>query len=82
MSNRLTTLDHDRQRAVLEKLGTLPQWIGLIGPRVLSVMADLSVGRQPNLAVALVTDGTLVVSVESPLLHGCADDLGISYRLV
>ncbi|CAN5432110.1 hypothetical protein BH18ACT3_BH18ACT3_08720 [soil metagenome] len=44
--------------------------------------------RPPNLltaealAVALVTDGTLVVSVESPLLHGCADDLGISYRLV
>ncbi len=53
LSSRLTTLDPDRQRAVLEKLGTFPQWIGRIGSRVLvPEMADLSVGRRPNLVTA------------------------------
>jgi hypothetical protein len=89
LSSRLTTLEPDRQRALLEKVGMLPQWIGLIGPRVLvPVMAALSVRRRPNLltaealAAALVTKGDLVVSVESPILHSGADDLGVSYRLV
>ncbi|MEJ7721845.1 MAG: hypothetical protein WKF58_16095 [Ilumatobacteraceae bacterium] len=51
-------------------------------------MAALSVRRRPNLltaealASALVTKGDLVVSVESPILHSGADDLGVSYRLV
>jgi hypothetical protein len=88
MSSRLADLEPENQRRLLDKIGRLPDWIGLIGPRVLvPVMSDLSVRRQPNLltaealAVALVTDATICVTVDSPLLRGGADDLGIRYRL-
>jgi len=50
-------------------------------------MASLGVRRQPNLltaealAVALITEGTIVVTVDSPLLREGAEDLGIACRL-
>ena len=89
LSSRLTDLDPADQRRLLDKIGELPEWIGLIGPRVLvPVMADLAVHRQPNLltaealAAALVTEATICVSVDSPLLRSGAADLEIGYRLV
>lgn len=50
-------------------------------------MAGLVVRRQPNLltaealAAALVADGTICVTVDSPLLRDGAEDLGIPFRL-
>jgi hypothetical protein len=51
-------------------------------------MAGLVVRRQPNLlaaealAVALVTDSAICVTVDSPLLRDGAEDLGVPFRLV
>jgi hypothetical protein len=72
-----------------ERVDELPDWIGLLGPRlIVPVMAALDTRRRPNLltaealAGALVTDGTLVVSTDAPLLREGASDLGIGYRVV
>lgn len=88
LSSRLVNLEPERQRSVLDKIGQLPDWIGLIGPRVLvPVMADLLVERRPKLltaealAVAMITDGTIVVT-DSPIRRSGANDLGIHCRLV
>ena len=51
-------------------------------------MAALVTRRRPNglmaeaLAVALITNSTIVVSTDSELLRDCAEDLGIGYRLL
>lgn len=88
ISRRIATLDTEPQRRVLDWLGQLPDWIGLLGPRLLvPVMAGLDTRAQPNLlaaealAVALVTDSEVAVATDSPLLRGCALDLGIGYRV-
>ena len=49
-------------------------------------MASLETRRRPNvlvvkaLALALVTDSTIIVTVDSPLMREGARDLGIDYR--
>lgn len=72
-----------------ERIDRLPDRVGLIGPRVLvPVMAALVTRRRPNvlmaeaLAVALITDSTIVVSTHSELLRDGAADLGIEYRVL
>ena len=89
LSSRVAALGSDQQLQVLTWLGHLPDWIGLLGPRLLvPVMANLATRRQPNLlaaealALALVVDGAIAVAVDSPLLRSGADDLGIAYHLV
>jgi hypothetical protein len=88
ISRRIAALDADAQYRVLEWLGKLPDWIGLLGPRLLvPVMAGLDTRSQPNLlcadalAVALVTESGIAVATESPLLRACSQDLGIAYHL-
>jgi hypothetical protein len=89
LSGRLAGLEPHRVQALLDKIGRLPDWIGLIGPRTLiPVMAGLVVRRQPDLlaaealAAALVTDSTICVTVDSPLLREGAEDLSVPFRLV
>lgn len=72
-----------------ERIDNLPDWIGLLGPRlVVPVMATIATRRHPNvltaeaLAVAVITESSLVVSTDSPLLRGGAADLGIEYRVL
>ena len=85
LSRRLATLpDHLRR----ERIDVLPGWVGLLSPRLLvPVMAALGTRRRPNfltaeaLAVALITESTLVVSTDAPLLRDGAFDLGIEYRV-
>ena len=87
LSGRLTRLDPVQRDEVLARIDRLPDWIGLVGPRLpIPVRASLETRRRPNvlaaeaLALALVTDGTIVVTVSSPLLREGARDLGIIYR--
>ncbi len=87
LSGRLARLDPAQRDEARARIDRLPDWIGLIGPRVLiPVMASLEIRRRPNLltaealALALVTDSSIVVTVNAPLLREGAHDLGISYR--
>jgi hypothetical protein len=72
-----------------ERIDNLTDRVGLVGPRLLvPVMAALVTQRRPNvltaeaLAVALITDGALVVSTDAQLLRDGASDLGIEYRVL
>lgn len=86
LSRRLARFPESLRR---ERIDSLPDWVGLLGPRlVVPVMATIATRRQPNaltaeaLAVAVITDGSLVVSTDSPLLRSGAGDLGIEYRIL
>ncbi|MCB9372236.1 MAG: hypothetical protein H6518_05590 [Microthrixaceae bacterium] len=86
LSRRLAQFPESVRR---ERIDNLPDWIGLLGPRlVVPVMATIATRLRPNvltaeaLAVAVITDGSLVVSIDSPLLRGGAADLGVEYRVV
>lgn len=88
LSGRLSRLDPEQQQATLARIDQLPDWIGLIGPRLLiPVMAALDTRRRPNvltdeaLALAVVTDSSIVVTVDAPLLRQCSQDLGITFRV-
>jgi len=88
LSGRLGRLDPEQQQATLARIDQIPDWIGLIGPRVLiPVMAALDTRRRPNvltaeaLALAVVTDSSIVVTVDAPLLRQCSQDLGITFRV-
>lgn len=86
LSRRLAQFPESARR---ERIDNLPDWIGLLGPRlVVPVMATIATGRQLNvltaeaLGVAVITDSSVAVSTDSPLLRGGAADLGIEYRVV
>lgn len=88
LSGRLGRLDPEQEQATLARIDQLPDWIGLIGPRLLiPVMAALDTRRRPNvltaeaLALAVVTDSSIVVTVDAPLLRQCSQDLGITFRV-
>lgn len=89
LSGEFAALDPGRRSQAQASLERLPDAIGLIRSRtVVPVMAALRVKRQLNmltaeaLAVALVTGGRLLVSVESQLLAAGADDLRLSYLVL
>jgi len=76
-------------RAVTDALTDLPDWIGILSPRVtVPVMLALGVRRQPNLlsaealAVALLVDGSILVTTDAPLIRSGAEDIGLGYRLL
>lgn len=86
LSRRLAQLPESVRH---ERIDDLPDWIGLLGPRlVVPVMATIATRRQPNvltaeaLAVAVITESSLVVSADAPLLRSGAADLGINYRVL
>lgn len=86
LSRKLSVLPASFRR---ERIDNLTDRIGLIGPRLLvPVMAALATRRRPNvlmaeaLAVALITESTIVVSTHSELLRDGATDLGIEYRVL
>ena len=88
LSGRLARLDPAPRAELLTQLGRLPDWIGLIGPRLLiPVMASLETRRHPNvltaeaLALALVVDGEIAVAVDGPLLREGAQDLRITVHV-
>jgi hypothetical protein len=89
LSGRLAVLDPEQAQRLVDTVAHLPDWVGLIGPRVLvPVMAALVLRRRPNwltaeaLAVALVTESTICVTVDAPLLRDGAEDLGVPIRRV
>lgn len=86
LSRKLTALPESFRS---ERIDNLTDRVGLVGPRlIVPVMAALVTRRRPNglmaeaLAVAVVADGALVVSVDSELLREGAHDLGIEYRVL
>lgn len=86
LSRRLSQLPDDFRR---ERIDNLPDWVGLLGPRmVVPVMASIITRRRPNvltaeaLAVAVVTESWLVVSTDSKLMRDGAGDLGVEYRVL
>ena len=88
LSGRLQALGDAKRRDVLAALQDLPQEMGLITPRVaVPVMLALRVRRSLNmlnaeaLAIALLVEGTLVVSTDSPILRSSAADLRIEYQV-
>jgi len=88
LSGRIASMSPGQRESALGAIDQLPPRIGLLPSRLLiPVMAKLDVRRRPNLltaealAVALVVDGTLVVTADAPLLRSGASDLGLGYRL-
>lgn len=89
LSGRISALPDEDQRAVRSRLGSLPDSIGLIGPRTLvPVMAALRTPRQLNhlsgeaLAVAILTEPTIAVRTNSPPLRQACGALHVAYRIV
>ena len=81
MSRKLAGLPDDFRS---QRIDNLSDCIGLVGPRLLvPVMASIVTRRRLNglaaeaLAVAVVTDRSLVVSTEHPLIRDVARGLGI-----
>ncbi len=88
ISSRIAGLDAASQERIFGLVSRLPEWVGLLDQRLLiPVMANLGTRITPNLlavdalGVALVTDSTIVVSTDSPLIRRCALELGIPYRV-
>jgi hypothetical protein len=89
LSSRISTLPDAERHVVRSKISSLPDSIGLIGPRTLvPIMAALPTPRRLNflaaeaLALAIATEATIAVRVDSPLLReGCAA-LAVNYRVV
>jgi len=87
LSGRIARLEPDVRELTVRRIKALPDSIGLVGPRVLvPVMAALDTRRRPNglaaeaLALALLTNSLIAVSVDAPLIRAGAHDLGIEYR--
>ncbi len=87
LSGRISRLEPEVRELTVRRIKDLPEWIGLIGPRLLvPVMAALDIRHRPNglaaeaLAVALLTNSLIAVSVDAPLIRAGAHDLGIEYH--
>ncbi len=89
LSARLAALTPDLQDRVGWALQELPDAIGLLTSRtVVPVMLALRVRRPLNmlnaeaLAVALLTEASVLVTTDAPLLRSGADELGVDYRVI
>jgi hypothetical protein len=89
LSGRISALPDEDQRAVRSRIGSLPDSIGLIGPRTLvPVMAGLRTPRRLNylsaeaLALAILTEATIAVRTNSPPLRDACAALQVAYQLV
>jgi len=89
LSGRISALPDEDQRAVRSRIGSLPDSIGLIGPRTLvPVMAGLRTPRRLNylsaeaLALAILTEATIAVRTNSPPLRDACAALQVAYQIV
>lgn len=88
LSGRISALAEEDQRAIRSRIASLPDSIGLIGPRTLvPVMAGLRLPRLNHLsaealAVAILTESTIAVRTDSPPLREASATLHIAYRKV
>lgn len=88
LSGRITRLPEADRRSIQAKLASLPDSIGLIGPRkIVPIMAGLRTLRRLNylnadaLALAVLTDATIAVRTDSPLLREACDALHVHYQV-
>ena len=88
LSGRISALDDDDQRAVRSRIASLPESIGMLGPRTLvPVMAGLRLPRLNFLsaeavAVAILTESAIAVRTDSPPLREASAALHIAYRTI
>lgn len=89
LSRRLEALGGVPRRSITDAVTELPDVIGILSPRVtVPVMLALRVRRQVNmlsaeaLAVALLVSGSILVTIETPLVRSGAEDLGLAYQLL
>lgn len=89
LSRALARFDEDVQHHILESLDQLPGRIGLVGwRRLVPVMSVLAIGRPLNLlaaealAVGLVTEAAIAVTIDAPLVRAGAASLGLGYRVI
>ena len=88
LSGRIVALADEDQRAVRSRIASLPDSIGLIGPRTLiPVMAGIR-GPRLNylsteaLALAMITESMITVRTDSPPLREASGLLHVPYRVV
>lgn len=89
LSGRISSLPDPDRQDFQEKIASLPGSIGLVGPRTLvPVMAALQTPRRLNylsgeaLALAFVTEATIAVRTDSPLLGEACAALRVDYRVI
>ena len=89
LSGRIASLPNDEKRVFASKLASLPDSIGLIGPRTLvPIMAAVHAPRRLNflaaeaLAVAVAVEASILVRIDSPLLRDACKAIHIEYRVV
>ena len=89
LSGRISTLSDPDRQEVRARLLSLPDPIGMIGPRTLvPVMAALRTPRRLNflsseaLAVAILTESSIAVRTDSPPLREACAALRVTYRVI
>lgn len=89
LSGRIASLPEFERQGFHAKVASLPESIGLVGPRILvPVMAALRTPRRLNylsaeaLALAVVAEATIAVRTDSPLLSEACAALHVDYRVV
>lgn len=88
LSGRIANLPESAQLVVRDRISRLPTSVELIGPRrLVPLMAGLRTPRRLNylaseaLALAVLTEATITVRTESPLLREACEALRVGYEL-
>jgi hypothetical protein len=89
LSGRIAILPDDEKRVFRSKLASLPDSIGLVGPRTLvPIMAAINTPRRLNylaaeaLGLAVAVEASIVVRSDSPLLRDACKAVHVGYRVV
>jgi hypothetical protein len=89
LSGQIASLPDDEQQVFRSKIASLPDSIGLVGPRTLvPIMAAFRVPQRLNylnagaLALAVVAEASIVVRTDSPLLRDACETMRVDYRVV
>lgn len=89
LSGRIASLPDEEKRVFRTKLASLPDSIGLVGPRTLvPITAAVHAPRRLSylaaeaLAVAVAVEASILVSTDSPLLRDACKAIRIEYRVV
>lgn len=88
LSGRIASLPYDEKRVFRSKLASLPDSIGLVGPRTLvPIMAAINTPRRLNylaaeaLGLAVAVEASIVVRADSPLLRDACRAIHVEYRV-